>query len=179
LGREAEMKYGKNSDKVQEVIDFVCSGQILNITPAVTDSSVIIENDFNRALYKARTQDIEEDGDEDKLTWQDIRSEEESYVYDKIYKLSDFSAVEKAMTELLTTFAECLYRYLPGQYDEITNDIIGDLYACAKARAVDEDGSPFFERLLKIYQSGGWPCGWEGRYPEGTLVVYVPVSEKQ
>jgi hypothetical protein len=176
---EAEMKYGKNSDKVQEVIDLACSGRILNITPAVTDTSVIIENDFNRAKYKARTQDIEEGEDEDKLTWEDIRSKEMSLVYGKMYKLSDFSAVKKELAELPTAFFKCLCRTLPEQYDEIENEIIGDLCACAKARAVDEAGSPFFERLLNIYQSGAWPCGWEGRYPEGKLIVYTPAGERQ
>lgn len=173
------MTYGKNSEKVQEVIDFVGSARILNITPAITDPSVIIENDLDRALYKARTQEIDEYGDEGKLTWEDIRSEELSYVNEKMYKLSDFSAVKKELTQLLTTFFESLSETLPEQYEATMNEIIGDMYACARARAVDEDGSPFFERLLKIYQSGGWPCGWEGRYPEGTLVVFVPVSEKQ
>jgi len=179
LDVEAEMKYGKNSDKVQEVIDLVCSGQILSVTPAVTDTSLVIENDFNRAVYKSRTQDIEEDEDEDKLTWKDVRSAELRKVYAKMYKLSDFGAVEKELTELPTAFFKCLRRKLPKQYDEIMDEIIGDLYACAFARAVDEAGSPFFERLLNIYQSGGWPCGWEGQYPEGTLVVYAPAGEKQ
>ncbi len=22
------------------------------------------------------------------------------------------------------------------------------------------------------YFKGGWPCGWEGKYPEGKLVVF-------
>jgi hypothetical protein len=176
---ETEMKYGKNSDKVQEVIDFVCSGQILNITPAFTDTSVIIENDFNRVVCRARTQDIEEGEDEDKLTWKDIRSAEMRQVYAKMYELSDFGAVEKELTELPAESYKCLRRKLPRQYHEILDEIIGDLYACFFARAVDEAGSPFFERLLSAYQSGAWPCGWEGRYPEGKLAVYAPAGERQ
>ena len=30
----------------------------------------------------------------------------------------------------------------------------------------------FFENILQVYLAGGWPCGWEGEYPEGRLVVF-------
>ena len=30
----------------------------------------------------------------------------------------------------------------------------------------------FFEHLLRIYQSGHFPCGWEGSWPEGKLRVF-------
>ena len=30
----------------------------------------------------------------------------------------------------------------------------------------------FFNNLLQVYLAGGWPCGWEGEYPEGRLVVF-------
>lgn len=30
----------------------------------------------------------------------------------------------------------------------------------------------FFERLLAIYQSGHFPCGWVGTWPEGMLRVF-------
>ncbi|MBT2639417.1 hypothetical protein [Bacillus sp. ISL-39] len=30
----------------------------------------------------------------------------------------------------------------------------------------------FFLDLLSIYESGNFPCGWNGKWPEGTLWVY-------
>ncbi|WP_054179701.1 hypothetical protein [Trabulsiella odontotermitis] len=30
----------------------------------------------------------------------------------------------------------------------------------------------FFNRLLSIYESGHIPCGWQGNWPKGQLVVY-------
>ncbi len=30
----------------------------------------------------------------------------------------------------------------------------------------------FFLELLTVYQSGHFPCGWKGRWPEGRLIVY-------
>ncbi|MFV5516523.1 hypothetical protein [Acinetobacter gerneri] len=30
----------------------------------------------------------------------------------------------------------------------------------------------FFNNLLQVYLAGGWPCGWEGQYPKGKLVIF-------
>ena len=30
----------------------------------------------------------------------------------------------------------------------------------------------FFQRLLPAYEDGHLPCGWEGEYPQGRLVVF-------
>jgi hypothetical protein len=30
----------------------------------------------------------------------------------------------------------------------------------------------FFLKLLVIYESGHFPCGWKGKWPKGTLLIY-------
>ncbi len=30
----------------------------------------------------------------------------------------------------------------------------------------------FFLKILSIYESGNYPCGWKGDYPQGKLIVY-------
>ena len=30
----------------------------------------------------------------------------------------------------------------------------------------------FFLSLMEWYKRGHWPCGWEGTYPDGKLIVY-------
>jgi hypothetical protein len=35
-----------------------------------------------------------------------------------------------------------------------------------------KDRPEFFGELLKIYENGNFPCGWEGKYPNGKLIVY-------
>ena len=34
------------------------------------------------------------------------------------------------------------------------------------------DRPTFFLKLLEIYELGNFPCGWIGKWPEGSLVVY-------
>jgi hypothetical protein len=30
----------------------------------------------------------------------------------------------------------------------------------------------FYLELMRWYRRGHWPCGWRGRYPEGSLIIY-------
>ena len=48
----------------------------------------------------------------------------------------------------------------------ILNAIMEDVYKEATDRPT------FFLKLLEIYESGNFPCGWIGKWPEGSLVVY-------
>jgi hypothetical protein len=34
--------------------------------------------------------------------------------------------------------------------------------------------SLLFEQILAVYELGGWPCGWLGKYPAGKLIVLDP-----
>jgi hypothetical protein len=36
---------------------------------------------------------------------------------------------------------------------------------------------PFFDMVEQAYLDGGWPCGWQGKYPEGKLVVFTSHKE--
>ncbi|WP_374966110.1 hypothetical protein [Lysinibacillus sp. RS5] len=33
-------------------------------------------------------------------------------------------------------------------------------------------GFGFYTELLKIYESGHIPCGWKGKWPEGTILIF-------
>ena len=50
-----------------------------------------------------------------------------------------------------------------------TMDIdIGYIFAC-----YSNDYFPdLWKEILEIYMNNGFPCGWEGEYPQGRLVVY-------
>lgn len=41
-----------------------------------------------------------------------------------------------------------------------------------KKKSIREDGPTFYDNILKIYQSGHFPCGWSGEYPNGKILVY-------
>lgn len=49
---------------------------------------------------------------------------------------------------------------------DILNAIMESTYSSCRNRPV------FFLELLKVYESGNFPCGWEGVWPEGSLIIY-------
>ncbi len=49
---------------------------------------------------------------------------------------------------------------------DILNAIMEDVYGEVADRPT------FFLKLLEIYEAGNFPCGWIGKWPEGSLVVY-------
>lgn len=49
---------------------------------------------------------------------------------------------------------------------DILNAIVEDAYQNCKNRPT------FFLDLLTIYKMGNFPCGWEGEWPRGSLLVY-------
>ena len=60
---------------------------------------------------------------------------------------------------------------LSNECKEIWDDVYSDLINCIKARAIVGKGNFFFEKIIEVYLSGGWPCGWEGNFPNGRMKV--------
>ncbi len=52
----------------------------------------------------------------------------------------------------------------------IADAVAYDIAAAAVELATDSPD--FFTNLIEWYRLGHWPCGWEGEYPKGKLIVY-------
>lgn len=85
----------------------------------------------------------------------------------------DLNSMERPIREIIQSSEN-----YPGdfvlQYIDIFEEIIGDLHMCALNRLVNGKVDNFYERIFEVYKLGGWPCGWEGEYPEGRVIVYSP-----
>jgi len=46
------------------------------------------------------------------------------------------------------------------------------MHALAEERFREWHPPAFFSRLLKVYEAGHFPCGWNGEWPNGQLVIY-------
>ncbi|HAG44068.1 MAG TPA: hypothetical protein DCL31_12985, partial [Clostridium sp.] len=55
---------------------------------------------------------------------------------------------------------------------DIWDDVYSDLINCVKVRAIIGKENSFFEKKFAVYLSGGWPCGWEGNFPNGKMKVF-------
>jgi hypothetical protein len=47
-----------------------------------------------------------------------------------------------------------------------------DLIHCAENRAFNGPNDNHWERLFEAYRAGVWPCGWQGAWPSGRLLVW-------
>ena len=53
----------------------------------------------------------------------------------------------------------------------LINNMQGDIYRLLHSYAYGEV-DPLWKSVEEAYLSGGIPCGWDGKYPEGRMVVY-------
>ena len=92
-----------------------------------------------------------------------------------VYQESDYKNISKEVRSVEV-----------GEEDEITYseealsveaEIYEDLRSCIQSRKVCGYQHDFFERMFKIYELGGWPCGWEGKLTEGRFIAYFPLHE--
>ena len=76
------------------------------------------------------------------------------------------------MKQRLKRLGKILER-LPSPYAVIIDDIEADLSNYVSSCTI-LGGTRFFNLVWDAYRQGGWPCGWEGIYPGGLLIVFEP-----
>ena len=168
------MSFGPHSNDVEEVVDFVKNGYLLTGADVPSLDDVLTVCDLERAQVLA----WEETFGNDEFLWSDIRQKEMSNVKAICYTIDGFNSYRDNLTPLLQRFTLYVRRKLSASHTELLDDIVSDLYNCAFNRCVQgTDRTSFFEKLLAIYRSGGWPCGWDGDYPKGRLAVYLPQKD--
>jgi hypothetical protein len=164
-----------------EVTAFVENGKILAGVQSPSPSWLVID-DWDTAQRFAYDQ--EATGQD---VWTDLRSSVAAKLIPagtnapeelgaRIRKLSDeYSAVLLDRLGLTPAGRVRLRKagVFPHPASEIVDDIIADLRILAEARLLRVT-LPLFEEIFAAYRAGGWPCGWEGAYPVGRLVVFTP-----
>ena len=58
-----------------------------------------------------------------------------------------------------------------GLKDSLFSEIDADLFNCYLNNKYKKN-HPIWNMIEDAYFKGFWPCGWEGKYPEGKLVVF-------
>ena len=57
---------------------------------------------------------------------------------------------------------------------DLCDETVSNLYCIGAWRATIDDDSPFIADMWNAFQTGGWPFGWYGDYPDGKMVVWKP-----
>ncbi|WP_339684917.1 hypothetical protein [Gimesia maris] len=172
--------FGPNHLHVQEIIDFVESGSILQIP---FDQSTLGAFDFELKLI-GDLEDVEiyrdayiENARIKRSDWiQLLRDESSKYFSDGLFAEEDaFRNYSPLFDKLQSLFRSQLISQLKDTipFDEI-EWIVDCMYCLVASRTSLGENDLLHEKLYEIYKAGGYPCGWEGVYPRGRLVVFVP-----
>ncbi|MEW4370451.1 cytoplasmic protein [Paenibacillus kandeliae] len=166
------MRYGKNDALVQEVIAFI-KNDLLFTNARTMDLNISVIDDFERAKELAWSQDLESVD----VIWQNIKSNESSKVLNIISSDEDLKTLEDELYDVFSDEENYHEEFFPIDVWDINEEVQSDLYKCALNRLINGQQDHFYEHIFKIYQAGGWPCSWEGPYPQGQPIVYQPSGD--
>lgn len=147
---------GDHSPTVAELREFVTSGHIYG--------GVAPEDDRWRVVGEPVV------GDRD---WGDLRSYQARIFHEQSPDPDKTSAFRTLLDDLDAVLHTRLRR---SPIEWMLPEIAGDLYLMVRG-AVFEIQVPLFNEMFEVYRAGGFPCGWDGHYPDGRLVAPFPAKE--
>lgn len=165
-----QLDVGKNTAIVAEVFKLVTSGRLLKPIEAFTGNYPVI-TDYNKAEELAYYTEVGEPG----YLWTDIFSLEISNITCEKYP----EGVEEPKDLTGEMYSE-LEKNLDKKYLENSiDDIYSNLCEILEFRMKQGKNHAFLASLFVIYKQGCWPCGWEGNYSDGKIIVYQPPIESK
>lgn len=163
------MKYGPHTDSVSEIFQFVHDGALFAPSPKLPDDVAVVTK-LDTAMELA----WETDYGTEKETWENILDKYTLLVDEALDESPELIDIKETLYYEQGAFSRLVFNSLSEDYKEMEEDIAIDLWNCINARVVQGETNVFFEKLFEIYKCGGWPCGWEGDYPEGRIAAYFP-----
>jgi len=114
--------------------------------------------------------------------WKYVHREGRSIISSSVYKKSKtrcdqwndtIDMLKNPVSKLVQRKAASVMElnHLPKEFGwSVAGDLINAALECEYSDVVDPGF--FTTTIVDIYLKGHFPCGWEGKYPEGKLVVY-------
>ncbi len=138
-------------NEISLITNFLKSEQLLSFHGNISTDSVVV-SDINEVFL------FSED-------WTDLREEEASL----LLKFRGFDDRFEFVSKLV-------FAYLPYKFHDFWDDVVTDLEICTIGLSHPETKSVLSEAMWNIYLEGGFPCGWQGKYPQGKLRVFWDVE---
>jgi hypothetical protein len=159
---------------IEDIQSAVRAGALMRPAALIIGEQLHVIDDFTQAQDYAFRRYLTDAEDAD--NWTDLRKREVSRLLAATYSDPARADLRVAVRALDEPFARALAQQLPPAYQPVLDDVAADLQNIALSRAVPGAGTGLFGLMWDVYQRGGWPCGWEGAYPDGRLVVFQPPS---
>ncbi len=164
-----------NVTLVQEVFDLVESGTLLRgdaaaATRVVEEGVASLVDSYDDALGMALSQEVRfryfmsgNGGQLREASWSNIIEDELGKVFgtlgnlklmDTFYSVAGFGASNN--------FFKVVEANFPDQYgDDLADDVCSVMGGCIASRMASGRDNLFYERIFRVYQLGGWACGWD------------------
>ncbi|MGG3889854.1 hypothetical protein [Metabacillus fastidiosus] len=92
---------------------------------------------------------------------------------DKYKKWNEYTKEAKEIVEQLVVPKVTEYIKIQQLPMEILHNVTWEILGAIMEHIYRKEIEPqFFTELFKIYESGNFPCGWKGSWPDGRLFVY-------
>jgi hypothetical protein len=164
--------YGPHNALVEDVIAAVEQGRVFRPSHPVDAPGALVIDAIADAKEYAWSRPIA--GDESS-TWNDLREDEVAPFHAVPYDHPERRPAYEAVEARLEWFFDVLRAKLPAPYADLIDDVAADLRHCALNRALHGlVPDSFWERVWQVYRQGAWPCGWDGEYPAGRMVIFQP-----
>lgn len=160
---------------LQNILDFIAGGNLLafsenlnSVAPLdqlkLTDDTDMLERlEASRATGEIAPNDLFED-------WKILKEDENSK---KI-----FTPQMKDVNVPLDLIMKHVSAYIPIKFSFLTGSVGGDLYNSARLIEGYGELDGLHKYIYDAYMAGGFPCGWEGRYPRGRLCMFWDPNNK-
>ena len=159
-----------NYDLIEESLSLVDNIKLFTEKQSVIEG-IVEYYDFEKCKEFAYDYDEYLVNDE-YYTWQDIKDLQMASVKEEVYKYENYKIINEKLRKIGIKNVSKIA--LSSECKEIWDDVYNDIINCIKARAILGKNNDFFEKIFEIYLSGGWPCGWEGKFPNGKVKVFYP-----
>lgn len=163
--------FGSNTNLVEEIIKSVKEMKLYRQN-SINVENVLSINDYEKAKFLAYDNLEYKMNSEEGYSWTDIRELVMSKVNEDKYLMENYKEFNKKIDDFELLISKNLK--IAKEYRETLDDAYADIVNCAICRAIYGKNDGFFEKLYNVYKSGGWPCGWEGNFPEGKLIAFYP-----
>lgn len=156
-----------NNDLLQKTIKEIEDMYFWKEDISLNSNDYEIIHDFDKA-YENAFEEFFVYVDDEEYSWGDILENNMRLVWKKVFNEENYQEYNKQINKIKIPDIHVE----EGMDDSVYSEISYELLLCAKARFVCGYTNIFFEKLFKVYKTGGWPCGWNN----GKIIVYVPKS---
>lgn len=167
--------FGNYSSAVEEVIAFVENHNVLAKPYEPIDEQIGMAT---RKIFNLDDVDRYRDPDwpnaaiASDMAWIDIQRTDQ-HLFSSKWSEEFTNVTQPALEPVQRQMWQILEDQFSGVLPEIEiGEIDGFFRHLQYLRGASGQTDSFDERLYKVYQAGGYPCGWAGSFPEGELIVF-------